>query len=106
MPPTSVSVWRDVWFLAAAQVLSGLGAAVVTTMLILQAQANGGSSAGVTVAAIVIAGAVPTVVLAPITGRLADRFSSRLLLIIAGGIQIGACLLIAAFPGMGAKIAA
>jgi MFS family permease len=117
MPPTSSprldddapqgprhSVWRDVWALAVAQVLSGLGAAVVSTLLILQAQAARGTSAGLTVAAIVIAAAVPTVLLAPLVGRLADRFSSRLLLFIAGGVQIGACLLISALPGMVGKI--
>jgi MFS family permease len=102
----AVSLWRDVWLLAAAQVLSGLGAAVVVTLLILNAQEHGGEGAGMAVAAVVIAAAVPTVLFAPITGRLADRFDSRLLLIVAGCIQIGACLLIPALPGITGKIAA
>src|SRR5690349_12918812 len=75
----AVSLWRDVWLLAAAQVLSGLGASVVVTLLILNAQEHGGGSAGMAVAAVVIAAAVPMVLFAPITGRLADRFDSRLL---------------------------
>lgn len=107
MPPTpAASLWRDVWILAAAQILSGLGAAVVVTLLILNAQDTGGSGAGIAVAAVVIAAAVPTVLLAPITGRLADRFDSRLLLIIAGAVQIGACLLIPVLPGITGRIGA
>ncbi|MBB5870761.1 MFS family permease [Allocatelliglobosispora scoriae] len=102
----AVSLWRDVWLLAVAQVLSGLGAAVIVTLLILNAQEHGGEDAGLAVAAVVIAAAVPTVLFAPITGRLADRFDSRLLLIVAGCIQIGACLLIPVLPGITGKIVA
>lgn len=96
------TVWRDVWFLATAQAFTGLGAAAITTLLLLDAKDDGGWA----VMAVIIAAALPTVLLAPLTGWLADRLDSRLLLVVSGVLQVGACPLIAAAPTLTGKVGA
>jgi MFS family permease len=97
------SAWVDVWIVAVSQIIAGSGAYLALTTLILSladARATGLAVAGVTVAA-----SLPVVALAPITGRLADRFDSRLLMVVSGVIQITGCLLLSFAGNIVARIA-
>ncbi|MGH8879853.1 MAG: MFS transporter, partial [Stackebrandtia sp.] len=78
----AVSRWRDVYLDAGARLFAqtGMFAAVTALMLLMQASGAG----GLAVSALTIATMLPMVVLAPVTGRLADRVDSRVLLIAAG----------------------
>jgi MFS family permease len=75
-----ISVWRDVYLAAGTRGMAALGHFMATTALVLTFQPDG----GLAVSALVLAAAVPLVVLAPLTGRLADRVDSRRLLVAAG----------------------
>jgi len=86
------SAWLDVWIIAAAQIVSGSGAYLALTTLILTLQDTGAT--GLAVAGVTVAASLPVVALAPITGRLADRFDSRMLMVVAGVVQIAGCLLL------------
>lgn len=89
----AVSRWRDVHLDAGARLLAqtGMFGAVTALMLLMQSSGAGGLAA----AALTIATMLPMVVLAPVTGRLADRVDSRLLLVAAGGIRALASLALA-----------
>jgi MFS family permease len=93
--PTSATAsnWVDVWIIGLSQVISGSGAFLALTTLILALQDSGAT--GLAVAGVTVAASLPVVALAPITGRLADRFDSRLLMVVAGVIQVAGCLLLA-----------
>ena len=95
--------WRDVWISSGAQLISGTGSFLVMTTLLLAFQDGG--EGGLAVAGLAIAAALPTVVLAPITGRMADRIDSRLLIVAAGIIQGIAALLLSVAHGVAAQIA-
>ncbi|NUT37423.1 MAG: MFS transporter [Hamadaea sp.] len=97
------SAWRDVWILAVAQIVAGSGAFLALTTMILTLQDTGAT--GLAVAAVTVAASLPVVVLAPVTGRLADRFDSRLLMVIAGLIQVAGCLLLSTADGTVARVA-
>lgn len=89
----TASNWGDIWIIGLSQVVSGSGAFLALTTLILALQDSGAT--GLAVAGVTVAASLPVVALAPITGRLADRFDSRMLMVAAGIIQIGGCLLLA-----------
>ncbi|NUO61837.1 MAG: MFS transporter [Hamadaea sp.] len=95
--------WRDVWIAAASNAVTNLGSFLVLTTLMLTLQEEG--QGGPAVAAVIIAESLPIVLLAAITGRLADRVDSRLLLLVAGGVQVGACLALSAVDGMAPRVA-
>ncbi|MCP2325848.1 MFS family permease [Hamadaea flava] len=86
------SAWLDVWIIAVSQIISGSGAYLALTTLILTLQDTGAT--GLAVAGVTVAASLPVVALAPVTGRLADRFDSRLLMVVAGVVQIAGCLLL------------
>ena len=65
--------------------------AATTLALVLQ-QARYG---GLAVSGLLLAAGVPPTVLAPLTGRLADRADSRVLLVLAGLGQAAVCLALA-----------
>src|SRR5882724_4786651 len=65
------SRWGDVYLATGARAVSVCGDFLAATALVLALQQRGAGS--VAIAAILIAAAVPPVVLAPWTGRLADR---------------------------------
>jgi MFS family permease len=96
-PPTPVELpasrWRDVYIASAARGISVCGDFLAATSLVLAVQAAGGG--GFAVSALLLAAAVPLVVLAPLTGRLADRVDSRALLIGAGLGQAAVCAMLA-----------
>jgi MFS family permease len=74
-----------VWVAVLAKAVSFFGDMVATTALVLRLQAGGAGAPSV--AALLVAGLVPIVLLAGPAGRLADRFGSRRLLAWSGGAQ-------------------
>ncbi len=87
------SSWRDVYIAAAARGGSVCGDMLAVTALVLTLQSRG--YGGLAVAGVLLAEAVPLVLLAPLTGRLADRVDSRTLLVAAGFGQAAACVVLA-----------
>jgi MFS family permease len=85
--------WSDVYLTVTARAISVCGDFLAATALALALQSRG--AGGLAVAALMIAAAVPPVVLAPLTGRLADRVDSRLLLVTAGLGQAVICIVLA-----------
>jgi MFS family permease len=85
--------WRDVWVAASARAVSLAGDFLAATALVLALQQRGDDGFGV--AALLLASTVPMVLLAPVGGRLADRFDSRLLLTTVGLAQVVCCVAMA-----------
>jgi MFS family permease len=82
-----------VYIASAARGVSVCGDFLAATALVLAVQAAGGG--GLAVSALLLAATLPLVVLAPITGRLADRVDSRTLLVAAGLAQAAVCAMLA-----------
>lgn len=99
---SSESRWRDVYVAAGARGISACGDLLAATALALALQSAG--AGGFSVAAVMLAGVAPLVLLAPLTGRLVDRVDSRTLLICAGLAQAAICLALAFAGGVGVKI--
>lgn len=78
---------------AAARGVSTCGDILAASALVLALQSAG--AGGVAVSALLLAAALPLVVLAPLTGRLVDRVDSRTLLIGTGLVQAAVCLALA-----------
>ncbi|MFI6227417.1 MFS transporter [Micromonospora echinospora] len=99
MPSTSVlsappsSRWSDVGFATVARGVSTCGDFLAATALTLALQSAG--AGGLAVSALLLAATLPLVLLAPLTGRLADRVDSRTLLVGAGFAQAAVCLSLA-----------
>ncbi|MEH1012376.1 MFS transporter [Micromonospora sp. CPCC 206060] len=89
----SCSRWSDVWLAAAARGVSTCGDFLAATALALALQSAG--AGGLAVSGLLLAATLPLVVLAPLTGRLADRVDSRTLLIGAGVAQAATCAALA-----------
>ncbi|HEY3009453.1 MAG TPA: MFS transporter [Micromonosporaceae bacterium] len=89
----AASRWRDVYIASAARGISVCGDFLAATALVLAVQAAGGG--GFAISALLLAASVPLVVLAPLTGRLADRADSRTLLVGAGLGQAAVCTALA-----------
>lgn len=83
----------DVYLAAAARGVSSCGDFLAATALALVLQTAG--AGGMAVSGLLIAAALPLVVLAPATGRLADRVDSRILLVGAGLAQSVVCVAMA-----------
>ncbi|MEU5941833.1 MFS transporter [Micromonospora sp. NPDC047548] len=90
---TEASRWPDVWLAAAARGTTICGEFLAATALALALQASG--AGGLAVSGLLLAATLPLVVLAPLTGRLADRIDSRTLLVTVGVTQSAVCLLLA-----------
>ncbi|MGW1889932.1 MFS transporter [Streptomyces sp. NPDC002004] len=89
-PPPSRAAWRDVYFLAGMRGLSFAGDIAAETAIALQLQAQGAGSYAVM--ALLLAATVPPVLLSPLTGRVADRFDSRTLIVTVGALQALICV--------------
>ncbi|MFC6018712.1 MFS transporter [Plantactinospora solaniradicis] len=87
------SRWRDVYLAAGARAASSCGDFLAATALALALQSAG--AGGLAVSGVMLAAAVPLVLLAPLTGRLADRVDSRRLLVAAGVGQAAVCVALA-----------
>jgi MFS family permease len=90
---TSRAGWRDAYLAAGARGLSVMGDFLAATALVLAFQSAG--AGGYAVSGLMLAGVLPLVVLAPVTGRLADRVDSRTLLVGVGLAQAAVCVLLA-----------
>ncbi|MDH6132944.1 MFS family permease [Kitasatospora sp. MAA4] len=89
-PPVPKVAWRDVYLLAGMRGLSFAGDIIAATAIALQLQANGASS--YSVMALLLAATVPPVLLSPVTGKAADRFDSRTLMVTVGSLQALICV--------------
>ncbi|GHJ51544.1 hypothetical protein Nm8I071_08510 [Nonomuraea sp. TT08I-71] len=87
------SRWSDVWLVTASRGVSTCGDFLAATALTLALQSAG--AGGLAVSGLMLAATLPLVALAPLTGRLADRVDSRLLLVAAGLGQAAVCLALA-----------
>jgi MFS family permease len=85
--------WSDVYIGAIARAIDNGGdmLAAVALALVLQGAGHGGAA----VAGLLLAAAVPPMLLAPIAGRIADRYDSRHLLVGVGLVQVAICVLLA-----------
>ncbi|MCW3818316.1 MFS transporter [Micromonospora sp. DR5-3] len=90
---TGPSRWPDVWLATASRGVSTCGDFLAATALTLALQSAG--AGGLAVSGLMLAATAPLVALAPLTGRLADRVDSRLLLVVAGLGQAAVCLALA-----------
>ncbi|HEX6682507.1 MAG TPA: MFS transporter [Candidatus Limnocylindrales bacterium] len=90
--PVTKSRWSDVYISASVQLFGATGAFLVMVTLVLGLQERGAS--GLQVAALIIAEALPMAALGKVMGRLADRYDSRWLLVLAGLAQVLACQLL------------
>src|SRR5690349_15366838 len=87
------SRWGDVYLAAGARGISVCGDFLAATALALALQQAG--AGGLAVSGLLLAAALPLAVLAPVTGRIADRVDSRTLLIVAGLGQAAVCTALA-----------
>jgi MFS family permease len=87
------SRWGDVYLAAGARGVSACGDFLAATALALALQQAG--AGGMAVSGLLLAAALPLAVLAPVTGRIADRVDSRTLLIVAGFGQAAVCAALA-----------
>ncbi|MFI7215606.1 MFS transporter [Micromonospora maritima] len=87
------SRWSDVWLATVARGVSSCGDFLAATALTLALQSAG--AGGLAVSGLLLAATLPLVALAPLTGRLADRVDSRVLLVTAGLVQAGICVALA-----------
>lgn len=87
---------RDFRIAASSRTLSFVGdeVALTTLILVMHDRGHGPSS----VALLLIAAAVPTVLLAPVAGRVADAVDSRTILTVANGMAAVAALAMATAP--------
>src|SRR5215475_1207212 len=85
--------WSDFYVAAVARAISNCGDMLAGTALALILQGRG--AGGLAVAGIMLAAALPLVVLGPVVGRIADRYDSRKLIVTAGLFQVAVCVALA-----------
>jgi MFS family permease len=95
--PEFVPRWADVYVSAAARAVSNCGDIVAATALALVLVERG--QGGLAVAALLMAAAIPPVLLGPFVGRMADRFDSRTLIVVTGFAQAAVCVALAYASG-------
>ena len=91
--PLSPTARRDLRTVVLARAVSLLGDEMALVALLLRTQGNGGGAWRVS--ALLIAGMLAAVLLAPVVGRLVDRHDSRRLLVISGLAQFACCWVLA-----------
>ena len=97
------SSWRDVYVVAGARAASICGDLLAVTALVLALEASG--AGGYAVAALLLAEAVPLVLLSGVGGWLADRVDSRTLLISVATGQAAVCVALAYSGGVATIVA-
>jgi MFS family permease len=85
--------WSDVYTAATCAFLAGTAMFTADFALTLRLQSEG--HGGVAVAALIICATLPLVLLAPFSGRMADRFDSRALMASSGLLQTAAIVAMA-----------
>jgi MFS family permease len=96
------AAWRDVYLLSGMRGLSFAGDIVAATSITLHLQSAGAGSYAVM--ALLLAASVPAVLLAPVTGAVADRFDSRKLIVTVALLQGLVCLAMARWTAPAALI--
>jgi MFS family permease len=94
---------RDLYLSAVTQFFGALATFLVMVTLVLALQRQGAS--GLEVAALVLAEALPMVVLGRLIGAMVDRFDSRRLLVLAGLGQVASGLALSIVDGTAAVVA-
>jgi MFS family permease len=84
---------HDVSFVVVAKSLSWLGDLVAEVALVLRLQSHGAGASAV--AALLIANALPIVLLSGVVGRMVDRFDNRRLLVASSAGQAAVCAVLA-----------
>jgi MFS family permease len=87
------SAQRDVWLVIVAKSLSWLGDLVAEVALVLRLQSHGAGAGAV--AALLIANALPIVLLSGVVGRLVDGVDNRRLLLVSSLAQAAVCATLA-----------
>ncbi len=87
------SRWADVYLVAGSRAVSVCGDFLAATTLALVLQQSG--HGGLAVSGLLLAASLPLALLAPITGRLADRADSRRILTVVPLLQAVMCLILA-----------
>jgi MFS family permease len=87
------SRWGEIYLVAGARAVTVCGDFLAATTLALVLQQSG--HGGLAVSGLLVAASLPLAVLAPVTGRLADRADSRTVLVAAGLSQALVCLALA-----------
>jgi len=87
------SARRDVRWIIVAKSLSWLGDLVATVALVLRLQSHGAGAAAVS--ALLIANALPLLLLSGVVGQVVDRYDNRRLLVISSLAQAGVCAAVA-----------
>lgn len=85
--------WSDVHTAAICAFLAGTAMFTADFALTLRLQTEG--YGGFAIAALIISATLPLVLLAPLTGRMADRFDSRALMAVSGLVQAAAIVTMA-----------
>jgi MFS family permease len=85
--------WSDVYISSLARAASSCGDMLAATALALVLVSRGES--GLAVSGILLAAALPLVVIGPLAGRVADRVDSRMLIVSIGLAQVGVCVALA-----------
>src|SRR5256886_4955691 len=93
IPAAGPERWTDVYLASIARAVSTCGDFVAAIALVIALQTRGSGGCGV--AALLIAAAAPPTLLAPLTGRLADRVDSRRLLLVVSLAQAVICAILA-----------
>ena len=99
------SLWRvrDLRIAVLARAISLLGDELALVALLLRTQGEGRGAWPVV--ALMLAGGLPLVLLAPLVGRLVDRTDSRRLLLVSGCGQLICCLALASLPSQPVMLA-
>ncbi|MGC4937583.1 MFS transporter [Kribbella sp. DT2] len=99
---TSIWSFRDLRLVLPARALSYAGDSVALVALMLRVSESGGPGA---VTALLLAFAVPTVVMIPFAGRIVDGYDSRTVLVLASLLQVVAGLGLAFSHGLAETLA-
>jgi MFS family permease len=94
---------RALWLAITAKAVSFFGDQVATVALLLRLQGSGAGAPAV--AGLLMAGLAPIALLAPVAGRLVDRYSSRRLLLVSGAAQAAVCSGLVCASGTAATLA-
>ena len=103
--PLQISIWsfRDIRLVLPARALSYAGDSIALVALMLRVSGDGGGATAIT--ALLLAFAVPTVLMIPFAGRIVDSYDSRTVLVWASLLQAAAGVGLAFSQGMAATLA-
>jgi len=103
--PLQISIWsfRDIRLVLPARALSYAGDSIALVALMLRVSGDGGGATAIT--ALLLAFALPTVLMIPFAGRIVDSYDSRTVLVWASLLQAAAGVGLAFSHGLAATLA-